>query len=68
MTLQATPAVGTRQEVRVSEGQPGWLVVAEQECRDLWSSGRGLILLFLVQRSVERRNVLDLDQPSPELS
>ena len=29
------------------EGQPGWLVVAEQECRDLWTSGRGLILLFL---------------------
>ena len=47
MTLQAAPAVGTRQDVRVSEGQPGWLVVAEQECRDLWSSGRGLILLFL---------------------
>jgi ABC-2 type transport system permease protein len=47
MTVQVAPAVGTRQNVRASEGQPGWLVVAEQECRDLWSSGRGLILLFL---------------------
>jgi len=47
MTLQVAPAVGTRQDLRVSEGQPGWLVVAEQEFRDLWSSGRGLILLFL---------------------
>lgn len=24
----------------------GWRVVAEQECRDLWTSGRGLVLLF----------------------
>jgi ABC-2 type transport system permease protein len=48
MTVQVAPAaVGTRQDLRASEGQPGWLVVAEQECRDLWSSGRGLILLFL---------------------
>ena len=47
MTLQVAPAVGTPQDLRASEGQPGWLVVAEQECRDLWSSGRGLILLFL---------------------
>jgi ABC-2 type transport system permease protein len=47
MTLQIAPAVGTAQDVRADEGQPGWLVVAEQECRDLWSSGRGLILLFL---------------------
>jgi ABC-2 type transport system permease protein len=47
MTLQAAPAVVTRQDLRASEGQSGWLVVAEQECRDLWSSGRGLILLFL---------------------
>ena len=27
--------------------QSGWMVVAEQESRDLWTSGRGLILLFL---------------------
>jgi hypothetical protein len=27
-------------------GDPGWLVVAGQECRDLWRSGRGLALLF----------------------
>ena len=48
MTLQvAPPAVGTRQDVQAGEGQPGWLVVAQQECRDLWTSGRGLILLFL---------------------
>jgi ABC-2 type transport system permease protein len=47
MTLQVAPAIGTGQDVRSSEGQPGWLVVAEQECRDLWASGRGLILLFL---------------------
>jgi ABC-2 type transport system permease protein len=25
---------------------PGWPVVAEQEVRDLWTSGRGLLLLF----------------------
>ena len=48
MTLQvAPPALGVRQELRAGEGQPGWFVVAEQECRDLWTSGRGLILLFL---------------------
>ena len=27
-------------------GDPGWLVIASQECRDLWRSGRGLALLF----------------------
>jgi ABC-2 type transport system permease protein len=49
MTLQvAPPEVGTSQDVRTgAERQPGWLVIAEQECRDLWTSGRGLILLFL---------------------
>ena len=47
MTVQVAPVVGTRPDVRISEGQSGWLVVAEQECRDLWTSGRGLILLFL---------------------
>jgi len=47
MTLQVASAIGKGQDVRTSEGQPGWLVVAEQECRDLWASGRGLILLFL---------------------
>jgi ABC-2 type transport system permease protein len=26
---------------------PGWLVVAAQECRDLWLSGRGPVLLLL---------------------
>jgi ABC-2 type transport system permease protein len=47
MTLQVARAIRTGQDVRASEGQSGWLVVAEQESRDLWSSGRGLILLFL---------------------
>jgi ABC-2 type transport system permease protein len=48
MTLQvAPPAVGNQEDLRPREGQSGWLVVAEQECRDLWTSGRGLILLFL---------------------
>jgi ABC-2 type transport system permease protein len=49
MTLQvAPPAVGTPEDVRAgAERQSGWLVVAEQECRDLWTSGRGLMLLFL---------------------
>ena len=49
MTLQvAPPAVGAAQDVRAGAArQSGWLVVAEQECRDLWLSGRGLILLFL---------------------
>lgn len=28
-------------------GTAGWLVVAEQECRDLWLSGRGPLLLFV---------------------
>jgi ABC-2 type transport system permease protein len=49
MTLQvAPPEVRTPRESRVPAGrQSGWLVVAEQESRDLWTSGRGLILLFL---------------------
>jgi ABC-2 type transport system permease protein len=48
MTLQvAPPDVGLAQDVQVtSKRQSGWLVVAEQESRDLWTSGRGLILLF----------------------
>jgi ABC-2 type transport system permease protein len=49
MTLQvAPPAVGTEQDRRTgTQLQSRWLVVAEQECRDLWTSGRGLILVFL---------------------
>jgi ABC-2 type transport system permease protein len=27
---------------------PGWTVVAAQECRDLWVGGRGLVLVFAV--------------------
>ena len=47
MTFQvAPPAVGTGEDLRPHEGQSRWLVIAEQECRDLWTSGRGLILLF----------------------
>jgi ABC-2 type transport system permease protein len=49
MTLQvAPPEVGMPQDEQVAaKRQTGWLVVAEQESRDLWTSGRGLILLFL---------------------
>jgi ABC-2 type transport system permease protein len=48
MTLQVAPSlVGTQRDMRADEGQSRWLVVAEQECRDVWTSGRGLILLFL---------------------
>ena len=49
MTLQvAPPAVGAVHDVRAgAQRQSRLLVVAEQECRDLWTSGRGLILLFL---------------------
>jgi ABC-2 type transport system permease protein len=47
MTLQvAPPLAGTERDLRAAES-PRWLVVAEQECRDVWTSGRGLILLFL---------------------
>ena len=49
MTLQvAPPAAAAAQDLRAAgQHQSRWLVVAEQECRDLWTSGRGLILLFL---------------------
>ena len=49
MTLQvAPPDVGMSQDVRATAERPsGWMVVAEQESRDLWTSGRGLILLLL---------------------
>jgi ABC-2 type transport system permease protein len=49
MTLQvAPPAIRTEQDQRTgTQLQSRWLVVAEQECRDLWTSGRGLILVFL---------------------
>jgi ABC-2 type transport system permease protein len=49
MTLQAArPDVVTSQDSRAStERRSGWLIIAEQESRDLWTSGRGLILLFL---------------------
>jgi ABC-2 type transport system permease protein len=47
MTVQvAPPAVGTGEDLPPRQDQSGWLVIAEQECRDLWTSGRGLILLF----------------------
>ena len=48
MTLQvAPPEVGTSPDVMATaERRRGWLVVAEQESRDLWTSGRGLILLL----------------------
>ena len=49
MTLQAArPDIATSQDSRTpTERSSGWLIVAEQESRDLWTSGRGLILLFL---------------------
>ena len=49
MTLQvAPPAAAAAQDLQgAGQHQSRWLVVAEQECRDLWTSGRGLILLFL---------------------
>ena len=48
MTLQvAPPDVTTSQDEAVVDRQSGWVLVAEQETRDLWTSGRGLILLFL---------------------
>ena len=48
MTLQvAPPDVTTPQDEAVVDRQSGWALVAEQETRDLWTSGRGLILLFL---------------------
>ena len=49
MTLQvAPPDVATPQDAQAAaDSQSGWLVVAEQESRDLWTSGHGLILLFL---------------------
>jgi len=49
MTLQvAPPDVRTPEESRaITERQSGWLVIAEQESRDLWTSGRGSLLLFL---------------------
>ena len=48
MTLQvAPPDVATPQDQAVADRQSGWVLVAEQETRDLWTSGRGLILLFL---------------------
>jgi ABC-2 type transport system permease protein len=49
MTLQvAPPEAGTSPDVMATaERRRGWLVVAEQESRDLWTSGRGLILLLL---------------------
>jgi ABC-2 type transport system permease protein len=48
MTLQvAPPDVTAPQDLRATaKRQSGWLVVAEQESHDLWTSGRGLILLF----------------------
>ncbi len=34
-------------DVHERAGTAGWLVVAGQECRDLWVSGRGPLLLFV---------------------
>ncbi|MGS2617726.1 ABC transporter permease subunit [Micromonospora sp. LZ34] len=47
MTAQASDQVrrADRDEAVVGEGA-GWRIVAEQECRDLWVSGRGPVLVF----------------------
>jgi ABC-2 type transport system permease protein len=49
MTVQvAPPDLRTPQDEPTATERPsGSLVIAEQESRDLWTSGRGLILLFL---------------------
>ena len=39
MTLPAEPE-------GLEDAAPTWLVVARQEMRDLWMSGRALVLLF----------------------
>src|SRR5919206_4631368 len=40
-------AVGQTAEATVAgRGAPGWVVVLEQELRDLWVGGRGLVLSF----------------------
>jgi len=45
---QTEMAISTRGEHDRDDGDAGaeWLVVAGQECRDLWTSGRGLVLLI----------------------
>ena len=43
MTTSASVA-GSERVARVDA--PGWRIVAGQECRDLWVSGRGLLLIF----------------------
>jgi ABC-2 type transport system permease protein len=47
MTAPVTAAeVDGSRDLGQTAGDPGWLVVAGQECRDLWKSGRGVALLF----------------------
>jgi ABC-2 type transport system permease protein len=48
VTAPVEPAdAGLRQGPGATNETAGWLVVAAQECRDLWLSGRGPVLLFL---------------------
>ena len=48
MTAPIEPVdAGLRQGPGATEHTVGWLVVAAQECRDLWLSGRGPVLLLL---------------------
>jgi ABC-2 type transport system permease protein len=38
--------VATTERAQLDGGTPGWIVVLEQELRDLWMGGRGLLLSF----------------------
>ena len=42
----ASAAQAVRQTTRVGRSAPAWLVVLQQELRDLWLGGRGLVLSF----------------------
>jgi ABC-2 type transport system permease protein len=45
-TRPGTEAGSEAAPTAMRRGDPGWRVVAGQECRDLWLSGRGPLLLF----------------------
>jgi hypothetical protein len=47
MLQVAPPDVSYAADEAVADRQSGWVLVAEQGTWDLWTSGRGLILLFL---------------------
>lgn len=47
MTTGVREQTDSGPETERSAGAAGWRVIAGQECRELWLSGRGLLLLFL---------------------